>query len=74
MVWIFLVAWLAISAAAFWLFVWSWRRDLDVNLVDAVVFAAISLFGPFSLFVALGVTVLDWLETVDSRVVLGRRK
>lgn len=70
--WIILGVYLLCGAAAFALFVDSWRRKWDVERRDAVVFGFLSLGGPASLLTA----ILVWLveREWDASPVVWRRK
>ena len=57
------IVYISCCVLAWFILVDEWRRDLDLDLGEAIVIAVFSIFGPVSLVVAVIAWVIGW--TVD---------
>lgn len=57
-----MLAYLACSALAFWLFVRDWRRDFDFTTHNLAAHIGFSGLGPVSLITALLITLAGWFR------------
>ena len=74
MITVYVAAYLFSIGVSIYVFTKSWLLHQDVNISDLILFCWFSIFGPFSLFIALFVYAIEYAQIKTRNKIVFKRK